>query len=226
MTNPNTPLPLFKKIPWLAALDDATLSRLAETATQRNVDSGEVVFLEGDTTRQLFIVQSGWLKAIKTSAEGREQVLDFVGVGQPINLAPVFAGQPSPATLIALEPTQLWAIEQDMLLDLLAQNPAMARGLIRFMATRLIYTISLVEDLSLRSVTARLAKLLLMQSQGETVLVRRRWATQAEIAARLGTVPDVAQRALRSLASDGLIEISRKQIIIRDIEGLRKKARF
>ncbi len=119
----------------------------------------------------------------------------------------------------------MWAIEQATLLDFMDQYPGIARGVIRFMASRLIYTISLIEDLSLRSVTARLAKLLVMQAQqsGGTVLIRRRWATQAEIAARLGTVPDVVQRALRSLAQDGLIEVTRQQIIIRDLTGLKQK---
>ena len=223
MTEPISPLPLFKKIPWLAPLDDAALQRLAAVTSLRRVGVGEMIFTEGDQPPFLFVVQRGWLKAVKLSAEGREQILDFVGPGQAINLAPMFAGQPSPATLIALEESALWTIEQATLLELLGQYPAMARGVIRLLASRLIYTLSLVEDLSLRSVTGRLAKLLLMQVQhsGELTLSRRRWATQAEIAARLGTVPDVAQRALRSLAKDGLIEVTRQQIIIRDLEGLR-----
>ena len=139
------------------------------------------------------------------------------------NLAPIFAEQPSPATLIALEAAQLWAIEPEPLLDLLARKPVMARIVIRFLASRLIYTISLIEDLSLRSVTARKLLVMLAQQSEQLVLSRRRWATQAEIAARLGTVPDVAQRALRSLADEGLLEVTRQQIIIRDLEGLQHK---
>ena len=50
-------------------------------------------------------------------------------------------------------------------------------------------------------------------------------APVAEIAARLGTVPDVAQRALRSLADEGLLEVTRQQIIIRDLEGRIRKAK-
>ena len=53
---------------------------------------------------------------------------------------------------------------------------------------------------------------------------RRRWSTQAEMAARLGTVPDVLNRALRSLADEGLIQIQRQQIRILDREGLERKA--
>ncbi len=90
----------------------------------------------------------------------------------------------------------------------------------------LLHTISLIEDLSLRPVVSRLAKLLLMQlaDDQQVVLPRQRWATQAEIAARLGTVPDVVNRALRSLAEEGLIRVTRHQIIILDRAGLAAKA--
>ena len=73
------------------------------------------------------------------------------------------------------------------------------------------------------TVVARLARMLLEHSTGE-VLRRRRWSTQTEMAARLGTVPDVLNRALRSLAEEGLIRIERHQIHILDRQGLRKKA--
>jgi Mn-dependent DtxR family transcriptional regulator len=72
-------------------------------------------------------------------------------------------------------------------------------------------------------VEARLARLLLEQAQGDSVQ-RRRWATQAEMAARLGTVPDVVNRALRKLSEAGLIHVERHQIQILDQEGLKKVA--
>jgi Mn-dependent DtxR family transcriptional regulator len=77
-------------------------------------------------------------------------------------------------------------------------------------------------------VVSRLAKLLLLQlsDDQQTVIPRQRWATQAEIAARLGTVPDVVHRALRSLAEEGLIQVNRHQIIILDRAGLTAKAQF
>jgi CRP/FNR family transcriptional regulator len=104
----------------------------------------------------------------------------------------------------------------------------MARLVIRALAGRLLHTISMIEDLSLRSVTARLAKLLLAQlaDSEQTVISRHRWATQAEIAARLGTVPDVVNRAMRDLAGEGFIQVDRRQILILDRAGLAAKAQF
>lgn len=87
----------------------------------------------------------------------------------------------------------------------------------------MLHLASLAEDLSLRTVEARLARLLLERADEGTVR-RRRWATQAEMAARLGTVLDVLNRALQQLANEGLIEVERHRIRIVDRDGLKAKA--
>ena len=88
----------------------------------------------------------------------------------------------------------------------------------------MLHLLDLVEDLSLRTIEARLARTLLERATAGT-LHRHRWATQTEMAARLGTVPDVLSRALRKLADEGLVQVSRHQIQILDREG-REVARF
>jgi CRP/FNR family transcriptional regulator len=224
-TSPN-PLADLRKIPWLAVLDETGWADLLAAIQLQAYSPGEVIFLEGDSVARFYVVHRGWVKAVKLSPEGREQILDFMGPGQPLNIAPTFAEQPSPATLIAQEACELWVIPQPTLLALLDRYPVMARLVIKALANRLLHTISLIEDLSLRSVTARLAKLLLIQlsGSGQPAITRHRWATQAEMAARLGTVPDVVNRALRSLAEEGLIQVNRQQIIILDQAGLANKA--
>ena len=81
----------------------------------------------------------------------------------------------------------------------------------------------MVEDLSLRSVKSRLARLLLAEAEGgasTTELDRSQMVTQAEMAARLGTVREMIGRALRELADDGLIEFDRHRIVIVNRDGL------
>lgn len=72
------------------------------------------------------------------------------------------------------------------------------------------------------TITERLAHLLLEQAEGD-VVQRQRWATQANMAARLGTVPDVLSRALHGLVEEELIEVTRHQIRILDPHGLAAK---
>jgi len=112
-----------------------------------------------------------------------------------------------------------------MMLQLLDEHAGLARLIIQNLADRVMHLVGLVEDLSLRSVEARLARVLLENASGG-VLQRRRWATQSEMAARLGTVPDVISRVLRGLAEEGLIQIERREIRILDPQGLEAKARL
>lgn len=93
------------------------------------------------------------------------------------------------------------------------ERPDFAQSVIEQLAERMLFLVSLVTDLSLRPVTGRLARLLL-DSAADDVVQRPRWFTQAELAARLGTVPDVVQRSLRGLETDSLIAVERQQIYI------------
>ncbi len=210
-------------VPYFAELDPATLDTVVQAAIRRDYKAGQVVFWAGEPCAGLHVVQDGWFKVIKLSADGREQVLRIVGAGETFGEIAVFADKPNPATVIALEPSTVLVVRQDAMLKLLDQRPGIARHIIRDMAERVLHLITLVEDLSLRTVEARLARLLLERAT-EGTLHRHRWATQTEMAARLGTVLVVLNRALHSLAVEGLIEVQRHQIQIIDREGLEAKA--
>lgn len=209
----------LRTIPFFRGLDERLLQELAEGAIWRRYEAGEILFLEGEPPRGLYYLQSGWLKITKTSPEGREQVLQFLEPGEAFHAIGVFANRPNPATAIALESAHVWILQREAVMALLTKHPELASHVIERMAARILELVDLVEDLSLRTVAGRLARLLIEDADGDT-LHRPRWYTQAEIAARLGTVPDVLQRALSSLVDDGLIDVERSAIRIRDRRAL------
>ncbi len=221
--DPSTILQKLAAIPFLRGVDAEVLASLAKAALWRSYLAGAILFLEGEAAAGLYLVHTGWVKVVKMSPEGREQVLRFLGPGEVFNEIGVFGNRPNPATAIALEPTSLWLIERAAIRRLLETHPAVALQVVERMADRVIDLVGLVADLSLRTVEARLARLILEQSAGD-VVVRQRWATQSELAARLGTVPDVFSRAMRSLAEAGLIEVERQHIRILDRPGLEARA--
>ena len=214
---------LLKAVSYFSALEPATIHQLARSAIQRDFHAGQVVLLEGEPCADLFIVESGWLKAVKIGLDGREQVLQMLKAGDAFNMISVFTDTPNQATVTALETSRTWIIPRQVLLNLIEEQPAFAKQVVKDMAQRVMHLIRMVEDLSLRSVEARLARLLLEQAQGD-LIHRQRWATQAAIAARLGTVPDVVNRALRKLSEDGVIAVERHQIQILDAEALKRMA--
>jgi len=87
--------------------------------------------------------------------------------------------------------------------------------------------IELVEDLSLRSVEARLASTLLRNAElqdGQQVILRREWTTFDEMAVRLGTVRDVLSRAMKTLELEGYLKVDKQKIVILDAKELAKRA--
>jgi len=209
----------LRAIPLFAGQDDESLAELARRALPREYSAGELVVLEGTQPPGLFLVDHGWLKVVKIAPSGREQTLRFIEPGETFNEVGVFTSRPTPATVIALEPAGVWLLPRALLLAWIEEQPGFAQHAIANLAERMLHLVGLVTDLSLRKVTERIAHLLL-ESAIDGVLDRPRWFTQAELAARLGTVPDVVQRALREIEGSGAIVVERHRIVIKERDAL------
>ena len=208
---------------FLRGLDKETLSRLAQNSTWKVYAPDAVVFWEGDTERNLYYLQYGSLKVLKSSADGREQVLRFISAGEMFNEVGVLANRANPATAIALEESGIWLLPRQALEELILAHPQTALQIIENMADKIIGLVTLAADLSLKTVEARYAKLLLDQAEGD-VIERQRSTNLTEMASHLGTVPDVLSRVIRELTKAGLIEMDKHSIRILDHAGLAERA--
>ena len=216
---------LLRSISYFSGLDEAILKALARVSVRRRYDAGQMIFVEGEPCAGLFIVESGRVKVFKLSPGGREQILHIFGAGGGFNDVAVLDGGPNPASAMALEPTSVLVIDRPSMVDLLKRYPALSRAVIENIANRARHLVSLVEDLSLRTVEGRLAKLLLEEATREVDLERvPRGLTHAQMAARLGTVREVITRSLHKLEDEGIIKIERHRIVILDREALEDKA--
>jgi CRP/FNR family transcriptional regulator len=212
----------LRRIPLFADLPHETLARVADPAIRRSYRPDDTVILEGDLCRAAYFVAEGHVRILRTSPDGREQVLSQLGPGRSFNTVPLFQPQGvNHATAQAVDTAVLYAIPKEDLLQLVTTSPDLALALLRDFADRLDHLTDLVEDLSLRTVRGRLARFLLQQA--ETGTVTRHW-TQAEMAARLGTVREMIGRTLRSFADAGLIRFDRQRIELLDREGLEAEA--
>jgi len=210
----------LRKIPYFRGLDEAVLAALAAAVRWRSYEAGSLIFFQGDAMTSLYHINRGWVKAVRTSPQGREQVLRFLGPGETFNEVGMLIEQPSPATIIAMEETEIWLIPRETVREVLAARPAALLRVTENMAERLAALVQLVSDLSLYTVEMRLIRWLLTASDQEGMVYRQRWATQAALASHLGTAPDVLSRSLRLLEDAGLIEVHRKYIRITDRAGL------
>lgn len=217
MENEAAAIAALQAEPYFKSLDDAELKNLARTLIERAYAKDEVIFLEGEPCQGLYIVREGSVKVFKLSPEGREQVLTSVQAGGSFNEVAVFDGGPNPANVAALHGAKIWILPRSAIVDLICRRPDVALAIIQNLGARLRHLVGLVEDLSLRQVSSRLAKLLLEISAGQSPP-----STQQEMAARLGTVREIVGRSLKQLEARGLIRIEHGKISVVDRAGLER----
>jgi CRP-like cAMP-binding protein len=210
---------------YFASLPRDQLREVATGLRERNYRPGEVIFRKGEQCKGLYIVLDGRVRTITSSPEGRQQVLKVFGPGRTFADIPVFDNGPLPAEAVAVTDTTIGLIPRAAVLSLLRRNPDVSLDVIRLFASRLRAYKQLVEDLSLRDVVARVARLLLDRSRGVHTLTEEpanlspRF-TQEEIAAMVGSVREVVQRALKALEHAGAIEMARGRVRIVDVHEL------
>jgi CRP/FNR family transcriptional regulator len=205
----------LRAIPIFASLDLPSLRDVARRLRPCSFRPGQYIMVEGERAPGLFIALRGRVRLSRTAHDGREQVVAMLGAGDTLNAVPIFDGQPNHATARAMSAVSCILLPRADLIELIGAHPDLALAALRQMAEQLRELVVLVEDLAFRSVRARLARTLLVESaEGSAEL------THQELAELAGTVREIAGRALRRLAEEGLVRLERGRVIVLDRDGL------
>jgi CRP-like cAMP-binding protein len=213
------PVEFLQSIPYFFGLSTAELDSIKQFIFEKTADRGEIILNEGESADILYFVASGAVKVFKTSAEGKEQILNIVRPGESFNDVPIFDGGPNPASAQAMGPVVLYCIRRSNLEAIPRDHPQVSMNITKVLATQARQLGLLVEDLSFRHVTGRVAKILL-EHAGDGAGPRPR-LTQQDMAAMAGTVREVVGRSLKALEDVGAIRLERHRIVIVDKEALK-----
>ena len=211
---------LLKSSTYFAGLDNCALERISRLMMERKVMKKEIIWLEQEPAKMIYFVASGLIKLFKTSTGGKEQILRLVRPGDCFGHVGIFNGGSNPESAQALVPSVLYGLMKSDLEALLREYEQLALNTIKILATETHHYMSLVEDLSLRRVSGRLAKMLLEHSS-EEIDDASLILTQANMAAMTGTVREVIGKSVKALEEKGAIRSNRRSIIIKDINALR-----
>jgi CRP/FNR family transcriptional regulator len=202
-----------------SGLDDSVLERIGRLMVVREVSKHEIIWLEQEPAKMIYFVAEGLIKLFKTSDGGKEQILRLARPGDCFGHAGALNGGSHPESVQAVAPSVLYGLASADLEVLIGEYPQVARNAIKLLATEMHHYMSLVEDLSLRCVSGRLARMLLadnVKDACDASLV----LTRADMAAMTGTVREVIGKSLKTLEDKGVIRYDRHQIVIRDREAL------
>jgi CRP/FNR family cyclic AMP-dependent transcriptional regulator len=219
------PIDTLRRVPFFAMLGEDELKALAGHCVVRRAAKDEMLFAEGDPCDGLFVVQSGAVKLFKMAENGREQILVTERAGSTVAELPLFDGGTFPASATAVENATLLFLPKREFLDLCRNNSAVAFAVIRTLAWRFRYMTSLVEELSLKEVSHRLARFLRDRALKSGVRTKRGIEfplaeTNQEIGAEIGTVRDLVSRNLRRFVDRGIIRLELRKVIVLDMAEL------
>jgi CRP/FNR family transcriptional regulator len=219
----------LKRAVIFSSLEERELRALAERAIEVRLGRGEILFVEGEDARGLYVIVEGSVRAFRESLEGREQVIHVETAGATIAEVPVFDEGKYPSTAAGDEDSVLLFIARQDVRRMCLEHPQIAIAALRLLAGRLRKCAALVEDLSLHEVDQRLARFLTAEARARGVrtstgVVFEMPLTNQQVAARIGSVREVVSRALARLQRNGLIAVEGRQITVPDEEALRSYA--
>ena len=218
---------VLKRVSYFASLPATELSHLASRCTVRSLSRGETLFEEGEPCRGLVVIAEGRVEVRQISTHGREQVFHTEGPGATLGEGPLFDGGGYIASAVALAPTRALSLPRAEVIALCRRRPAVALAMLEAMARRVRHFAGIVGDLAFRPVGERLARHL-AAAAGPSVTPGTRielTLTQAQLAARLGTVRELVARAFAQLEKGGVISRDRSRVIVRDPARLAALAR-
>ncbi len=200
------------------------LRLLAAHAVRKRFVQVELLFSEGDPCGGLHIIARGKLRIFKSLPSGREQVLAVEGPGGSVAELPVFDGGPYPASVSAVEESQILFISRDDFRRFCLEHPEVALKMLAVVGARLRRLVGIIEELSFATVRQRLVSALVRLAQAQGTRTDRGIefqlpGTHQDLAHQLGTVRELVSRNLMRLQAEGLLEVDARSIVVRDMPG-------
>ncbi len=207
----------LRAVPHFASAEEATLAQLAAGSRITRHDAGDLVFHEGAAPRAFFVVRRGGVRVFRVAPDGRVQVLHRLAPGGTFAEAAVLNMRSYPATAEATEDgTEILEVGAATFLRLFDTDPRLPRAMAASLCAWLRLLVGRVEELSVASAGARLARYLLdlPARDSDDGLVIALPTTKRELAERLAITPETLSRQLRRWHDHAVIVSERDRIVL------------
>ena len=217
--------------PLLAALTEEARASLLERCRRRQYGRGAYLVYEGDPGDSLHLIVRGRVAVLIGGAAGNPFTValmgagDFFGEQALLNQAAVRG-----ATIQAIEPTETLVLGRGEFEELRQQHPEVDRlliGVLVAMVDRLTRQVAELTDVPgtvriYRRIVA-LAELYADERRGASATIEIP-LTQEQLAGLAGVHLRLTSRVLGEARAAGLLDTSKRRLVVRDLEGLRQRA--
>ena len=213
--------PLLDRFPTLAALPAPERDLLLAGIGRVALPAGHPLFRAGELCAAFPFLMRGSVAVRRLARSGREMLLYRVQPGQTCIMTTVCLATDAryAAEGVVEADAEAWCLPPSGFTALLAASAGFRAFAFASFATRLVDLMTRIEELSDRSVEARLAERLLALAPGGVART-----THQALAGDVGTAREVVSRALEGFARAGLVELGRGLVTLCDAAGLRRLA--
>jgi CRP-like cAMP-binding protein len=215
---------VLRAVPLFAHLGPDEVQALANLCRERKYSKGSVVVAQGNPGDAMFLISEGQLKVAVFAEDGREVILSVLGGAGFFGEMALLDDEPRSAHVIAMTDATLLQLRREDFRTRLRASPELGIALLRELSTRLRRADQTIASMALLDVTGRIAHLLLEMARTEGGDRITRKLTHATIAQMVGASRETVSRTMRSLAVEGTITVSRREIILKNPDRLRAAA--
>ncbi len=213
----------LRQYPLFVGLSDEELSALAFCITKRSFAKGAYLFQPGNPALNIYLLESGIVRAFFTNSRGREFILTLIYPSAVIGMSLIRDNQTRMLGVSAATPSVILVLAQADLQRIAQQSPALTRNLSNMIDTNVRTLIAHVRSLVMLSVNGRLANTFLYLGRGNRDEIELP-LSQSELASWIGASRGHLNRAMTYLQKSGLIRSEGQRIIILDRAGLEREA--
>jgi CRP/FNR family cyclic AMP-dependent transcriptional regulator len=215
-----TAVSTLRSVPLFARLRESDLENLLRVLRARDYAKNSVILFAHDPCDAFYVLLSGQVKVMLIAEDGREVILSLVHPGDFFGEKSLLDDEPHSASVIAMEDSRLLILRRDDFQRCIHEMPGIAFGLLRALCARLQEADSKIGGLILLDVTGRVAHLLLqLADRGDGKKVADP-PTHQVMAQMVGSSRETVSRTMGTLADQGLVTVSRREITILNREAL------
>jgi CRP/FNR family transcriptional regulator len=202
-------------------LTESQQQRILEVLEFRTVPKGTRIHDSSTDCLGLVVVRSGQLRTYMLSEDGREITISrlFAYDSSILSASCVMPDMQLSVMIEAEKDSEFWSIPACLFKNLMDESLAVSNFSQTLLASHYSELMWLMEQIMFKSMDKRLASFLLEESHVESCTILK--ITHEAIANHLGTAREVVTRMLRYFQSEGLVELSRGTIELKD--GLKEK---
>jgi len=204
----------------------AALVNLFHLGTRLTYKKGEYIIRPGETLSGIYYIESGLVKAYDITKYGEENLLIVRKEREIFPLIWAITGQERHVIYEALAPLEVWRLDRKAFLTYLEKHHEVHAPLLDMTLEMYRLHSERIINLEYRTVRERLISFLLSTSDrfglqvegGLEILVPLK---QQDIASSINASRETTSRELNALHRKGLVDSSKPQIILKDVETLK-----